>query len=233
MPSLPIPEDMASVAHVYSLATNPPPVCLRLSAAKTKSYKVRPIASFVCAKFIFSMEGHCISREIGYSSNPVTISDPVINFVSPEDGESLHISTYKKEGVVKKVICAMCFLAIASNVFAQDDYFQDQANDYKKKEISGIVMTTCAVSAAVIGTVMMVSDKENAYSSSNGHGAQVGFSSPKGGIGMLLAISAVPVLIVGTVKWIKGGTSMRRYNKFNQRTSMVLPGTSGSMSQSN
>jgi hypothetical protein len=139
----------------------------------------------------------------------------------------------KKESVVKRVFCAICFAALASNLFAQDDYFTNQADGYKKKEISGIIMTTCAVSAAAIGTVMMVSDKENAYSYSNGNGAQVGFSSPKGGIGMLLAITAVPVLIVGTIKWVKGGTSLRRYNKFNQRTSMVLPGGSGSMSRSN
>ena len=64
----------------------------------------------------------------------------------------------------------------ATSVFCQYDY-QDM---YQKKKVSGAAITICALTAATVGTILMVSNRNSAYSYSGD-----GFSSPAGGIGFL------------------------------------------------
>ena len=104
------------------------------------------------------------------------------------------------------VFVSICLYA--TSVFCQDDY-QDM---YQKKKVSGAAITICALTAATVGTILMVSNRNSAYSYSGDGRAGVGFSSPAGGIGFLITLSAIPTTIVGLTKLVKGRRGLREYS---------------------
>lgn len=110
------------------------------------------------------------------------------------------------------VVFAIVFM-MKSICFSQDaDYMREEADDYQKKEISGIVMTSASVAFATLGTILMVANKDHAYSYSDGTTARAGFTNGAGGFGLLITLPAPPILIVGIVKWAKGARYKRMYS---------------------
>jgi hypothetical protein len=115
---------------------------------------------------------------------------------------------------MKKIAVVFAIVFIAKSIcFSQDDdYMREEAGDYKKKEISGIVTTSATLAFATLGTILMVANKDHTYSNSNGSGASVGFTNGAGGFGLLITLPAPPLLIVGIVKWAKGARYKRLYS---------------------
>lgn len=111
---------------------------------------------------------------------------------------------------VVAVIASVLLIATATFAGEEGEYDPMKAR-YEKKKISGTVFTICGLSAGTIGTLLMVGNQESAYSYSGGGSAGVGFTSVGGGVGFMLALSAVPTTIVGIVKLAKARRGLRAY----------------------
>ena len=109
---------------------------------------------------------------------------------------------------------AVAFILLMSVLtYSQDsEYMNSKLEEYKKKEISGIVFTSASLAFATLGTILMVANSENTYSYSDESGAGVGFTNAAGGIGLLITLPAPPLLIVGIVKWVKGAKYKKYYS---------------------
>jgi maltodextrin utilization protein YvdJ len=100
-----------------------------------------------------------------------------------------------------------------NNYVNQDEVNKDLEyhDQFKKKEISGVVMTTIGVISLVSGLIVI---SNNPIQTKQSTGSSVHFeTSGEGGLGILLCINSGPSLLFGLVKWIKGGIYSRRIEK--------------------
>ncbi|NLE02820.1 MAG: hypothetical protein GX640_23380 [Fibrobacter sp.] len=101
-----------------------------------------------------------------------------------------------------------------SIIFSQDmQYFKGEYEKAKKKETTGMIMTSATLAIATLGTVLMVANRDHTYSYSNANGAGFGFTSVGGGVGLLITLPAPPLLIAGVVKWARGAKNKKYYKR--------------------